>query len=92
MRNIGSKLFVLLVVAAIVVGLALCLIRMYVRPLRWIASTWIEFCRATPIYVQLMWVNYVWPELIGWPTSFTNWRPPPRVAGSSPSEKKFRTR
>ncbi|MGE0726170.1 MAG: amino acid ABC transporter permease [Alphaproteobacteria bacterium] len=57
-------------IAAIVVGLALCLIRMYVRPLRWIASVWIEFCRATPIYVQLMWVNYVWPEVIGWPTSF----------------------
>lgn len=56
--------------AAIVVGLLLCLVRMYVRPLRWLAVFWIEFCRATPIYVQLMWVNYVWPEVIGWPTSF----------------------
>jgi len=55
---------------AVVAGLALCLIRMYVRPLRWLALGWIEFCRATPIYVQLMWVNYVWPEVIGWPGSF----------------------
>jgi polar amino acid transport system permease protein len=55
---------------AIVAGLALALIRLYVKPLRWLAIVWIEFCRATPIYVQLMWVNYVWPEVIGWPTSF----------------------
>jgi uncharacterized protein YggT (Ycf19 family)/F0F1-type ATP synthase membrane subunit c/vacuolar-type H+-ATPase subunit K len=25
---------------------------------------------ATPILVQLLWVNYVWPELFGWPNSF----------------------
>ncbi|WP_374441361.1 amino acid ABC transporter permease [Stella sp.] len=56
--------------AAIVMGLGLALVRLYVRPLRWIAGFWIEYCRATPIFVQLMWVNYVWPELIGWPTSF----------------------
>ena len=55
---------------AVVMGLGLALVRLYVRPLRWIAGFWIEYCRATPIFVQLMWVNYVWPELIGWPTSF----------------------
>ncbi|MEO8857373.1 MAG: amino acid ABC transporter permease, partial [Burkholderiaceae bacterium] len=26
--------------------------------------------RATPILVQLLWVNYVWPELFGWPNTF----------------------
>jgi polar amino acid transport system permease protein len=55
---------------AVAVGLVVCLVRMYVRPLGWLATFYIEFCRATPIYVQLMWVNYVWPELFGWPQSF----------------------
>ena len=57
-------------VVAVVLGLAVCLLRLYVRPLRGVATAYIEFCRNTPIYVQLMWVNYVWPELIGWPQSF----------------------
>ena len=55
---------------AIVGGLTLCLVRMYVRPLRHVAIVLIEFFRATPIFVQLMWVTYVWPELFGWPNSF----------------------
>lgn len=57
-------------VAAIVGGLFLCLVRLYVKPLRPVAILLIEFFRATPIFVQLMWVNYVWPELFGWPNSF----------------------
>jgi polar amino acid transport system permease protein len=55
---------------AIVAGLALCLIRLYVKPLRPVAVALIEFFRATPIFVQLMWVAYVWPELFGWPNAF----------------------
>ncbi|MGH7267720.1 MAG: amino acid ABC transporter permease [Candidatus Rokuibacteriota bacterium] len=55
---------------AIVVGLVVCLVRLYVRPLRVPAGLYIEFARNTPIYVQLIWVSYVWPELFGWPTSF----------------------
>jgi len=55
---------------AIVGGLTLCLVRMYVRPLRPVAIALIEFFRATPIYVQLMWITYVWPELFGWPQSY----------------------
>jgi polar amino acid transport system permease protein len=57
---------------AVVLGLAVCLIRLYVRPLRWLAICHIEFCRSTPIYVQLMWVNYVWPDLFGWPQDYFN--------------------
>jgi polar amino acid transport system permease protein len=57
-------------VAAIVGGLALCLIRVYVVPLRLVAIVLIEFFRDTPIFVQLMWVAYVWPELFGFPNSF----------------------
>jgi polar amino acid transport system permease protein len=55
---------------ALVLGLVACLVRMYVRPLRWFSVIYIEFCRSTPIYVQLMWVNYVWPDIFGWPKSF----------------------
>jgi polar amino acid transport system permease protein len=55
---------------ALTVGLIVCLVRMYVRPLRWFSVIYIEFCRNTPIYVQLMWVNYVWPDIFGWPKSF----------------------
>jgi polar amino acid transport system permease protein len=57
-------------VAAIVGGLVLCLVRLYVRPLRPVAIALIEFFRATPIFVQLLWVNYVWPEVFGWPQTF----------------------
>ena len=56
--------------AALLGGLMLCLVRLYVPPLRPVAVALIEFFRATPIFVQLMWVNYVWPELFGWPNSF----------------------
>jgi polar amino acid transport system permease protein len=57
-------------VFAVIVGLVLCLVRMYVKPLRPVAITLIEFFRATPILVQLLWVNYVWPSLFGFPDSF----------------------
>ncbi len=43
---------------------------MYVRPLRPVATLLIEFFRATPIIVQLLWVAYAWPEIFGWPNSF----------------------
>lgn len=56
--------------AAIVGGMVLCLLRMYVKPVRPVAVVLIEFFRATPILVQLLWVNYVWPELFGWPNTF----------------------
>lgn len=57
-------------IGALIGGLGLCLVRLYVLPLKPIAVVLIEFFRATPILVQLMWVNYVWPEIFGWPTSF----------------------
>jgi polar amino acid transport system permease protein len=56
--------------AAIAGGLVLCLVRLYVAPLRPVAVVLIEFFRDTPIFVQLMWVAYVWPELFGFPRSF----------------------
>jgi polar amino acid transport system permease protein len=58
--------------AAIVGGLMLCLTRLYVAPLRPVAILLIEFFRDTPIFVQLMWVAYVWPEVFGFPNTFFN--------------------
>lgn len=55
---------------AIVAGLLLALLRMYVKPLRWPAEFLIQFSRNTPIYVQLIWVAYVWPDIFGWPLRF----------------------
>jgi len=67
---VTGQISLIAIAVAMAVGLVICLIRMYCRPLRCLAILYIEFCRSTPIYVQLMWVNYVWPELFGWPQSF----------------------
>jgi len=68
--EVTVELCLIAVLCAIVGGLVLCLVRMYVRPLRPIATVLIEFFRATPIVVQLLWVAYAWPEVFGWPNSF----------------------
>ena len=68
--SVTVEICVLAFVGSVLGGLVLCLIRLYVAPLRPIAILLIEFFRATPIFVQLMWVNYVWPEILGWPNTF----------------------
>jgi len=70
--SVTVEVCVIAFVAAILGGLVLCLLRLYVRPLRPLAVLLIEFFRDTPIFVQLMWVAYVWPELFGFPDSFFN--------------------
>ncbi len=67
---VTAEICLIAIAVAMAVGLVVCLVRLYCRPLRWLAILYIEFCRSTPIYVQLMWVNYVWPEVFGWPQSF----------------------
>jgi polar amino acid transport system permease protein len=67
---VTAQISLIAIAVAMAVGLVICLVRIYCGPLRWLAILYIEFCRSTPIYVQLMWVNYVWPELFGWPQSF----------------------
>jgi polar amino acid transport system permease protein len=54
---------------AAMLGLVACLVRLYVPYVRGLAVAYIEFCRATPIFVQLLWVNYVWPGLFGFPST-----------------------
>ena len=68
--GVTVEVCVIAFLAAVIGGLGLCLVRIYVVPLRWIAVVLIEFFRDTPIFVQLMWVSYVWPEVFGFPGSF----------------------
>jgi polar amino acid transport system permease protein len=51
---------------ALVVGLiaALGMISRH-RLIRYPAVFYVEFCRNTPILVQLVWVHYAWPEIFG---------------------------
>jgi polar amino acid transport system permease protein len=52
---------------AIVLAIAVSLLRGRFRVLHALGTAYIEFFRATPILVQLLWVNYVWPDLFGFP-------------------------
>lgn len=52
---------------AIVLAIPVSLVRVFVPMLRALATAYVEFFRATPIFVQLLWVNYVWPDLFGFP-------------------------
>jgi polar amino acid transport system permease protein len=72
LQGLGVTAQVCLIAFAVALlgGLILCLARMYVKPLRPVAIALTEFFRATPIFVQLMWVAYVWPEVLGWPDTF----------------------
>ena len=67
---VTGEVCLIAMVASLLLGFVVCLLRLYCRPLRWAAVLYIEFFRNTPIYVQLMWVSYVWPEVFGWPNSF----------------------
>ena len=59
-------LAVLSMLLAMVVGLIACLgMLSRHRILRAPAIVFVEFCRNTPILVQLVWVHYAWPEIIG---------------------------
>jgi polar amino acid transport system permease protein len=53
---------------AVVLAIAVSLLRtLRIRVLRALGTAYVEFVRATPIFIQLLWVNYVWPELFGFP-------------------------
>jgi polar amino acid transport system permease protein len=52
---------------AVVLAIGVSLLRVRVPVLRALGTAYVEFFRATPILVQLLWVNYVWPDLFGFP-------------------------
>jgi len=60
-------------VIALVAGLILCLGTISrTRLIRAPAVLVMEFCRNTPILVQLVWVHFAWPEIIG--VTLTPWQ------------------
>jgi polar amino acid transport system permease protein len=64
--GITVTLSILSMAAALVVGLAAALAMMSRhRVIRAPAVFYVEFCRNTPILVQLVWVHYAWPEILG---------------------------
>jgi polar amino acid transport system permease protein len=59
-------LSVLSMLLAMVAGLVACLGSLSKhRIVRWPSVFYIEFCRNTPVLVQLIWVHYAWPEIFG---------------------------
>ena len=68
---ITVEICVIAFACAIAVGLLLCPVHDFRVPILALAAIGlIEFFRATPILVQLLWVTYVWPALFGWPDTF----------------------
>jgi polar amino acid transport system permease protein len=60
------SLSILAMIVAVVVGLVACLGTLArSRLIRAPAVFYVEFCRNTPILVQLVWVHYALPEIIG---------------------------
>jgi polar amino acid transport system permease protein len=59
----------------VVVGLAVTLARLSpLLPLRWLAAFYVDFLRSTPLLIQLVWVFFALPILVGYSL-------PPMVAG-----------
>lgn len=64
--GITLLLSVLAMVLALMVGLVAALgVISHRKVIRSIANFYVEFCRNTPILVQLVWVHYAWPEIFG---------------------------
>lgn len=64
--GITVLLSILSMALALVVGLVSALGMISRR--RWLsipATLYVEFCRNTPILVQLVWVHYAWPDILG---------------------------
>jgi polar amino acid transport system substrate-binding protein len=57
-------LSVLAMMLAVVVGLAVVLVRLYaIAPLRWLAQAYVEVIRGTPLLIQLFLIYYGLPEI-----------------------------
>ena len=69
---ITFELSIVAMAVALVLGLIACFASLSRnRIVRSPAILFVEFCRNTPILVQLLWVHFAWPEIIG--IKFTAW-------------------
>ena len=59
-------LSILAMMLAMIIGMIACLGTLARnRIVRGLAVFYVEFCRNTPVLVQLVWVHYAWPEFFG---------------------------
>jgi polar amino acid transport system permease protein len=66
------QLAIIAMLIAVVLGLIACLGSLSrVKILRFPSLLFVEFGRNTPILVQLIWVHFAWPEILG--IKFTAW-------------------
>jgi His/Glu/Gln/Arg/opine family amino acid ABC transporter permease subunit len=64
--EVTVKLTVLSMGTSLILGLFLCLARLStLRPVRSVASAYIDFFRGTPLLVQLLWIYYSLPIMTG---------------------------
>jgi polar amino acid transport system permease protein len=69
---VTMQLSIISMLIALIVGLIACFGSLSrTRLLRAPSILFIEFCRNTPILVQLVWVHFAWPEILG--LKFTAW-------------------
>jgi His/Glu/Gln/Arg/opine family amino acid ABC transporter permease subunit len=69
---ITVQLAIVAMLIAVVLGLFACLGSLSrVRILRFPSILFVEFGRNTPILVQLIWVHFAWPEILG--IKFSAW-------------------
>ena len=64
--KVTVEVSLLAMVVGSAVGLAVALVRLSpLRPLRWAAAVYVDFLRSTPLLIQLVWVFFALPILIG---------------------------
>lgn len=51
---------------AVAIGLFAAMLRLSpIPPLRWLAGLYVDFFRSTPLFIQLVWLFYAMPSLVG---------------------------
>jgi polar amino acid transport system permease protein len=64
--KVTVEVSLLAMVVGSAIGLAVALVRLSpLRPLRWAAAFYVDFLRSTPLLIQLVWVFFALPILIG---------------------------
>lgn len=70
--RVTIELAVVAMIFSLIIGLVACFGSLSRRRLISAPSVlFVEFCRNTPVLVQLVWVHFAWPELIG--VKFSAW-------------------
>src|SRR4051794_2492393 len=64
--GVTAELAIISMLIAVFIGLVACMASLSRRRLIHAAAVlFVEFCRNTPVLVQLVWVHFAWPEIFG---------------------------